>query len=161
MLKRHHTLWEGLLVGALGAATVALWFMFVDIAAGEPFLTPITLGKGLLALLAVTAGSPWTALISYSVFHYAAFAGVGLIAAYSTHLAERMPFFLALFVPLFVTFQLGFYGITAVLSVSQFLGNMAWLQIAAGNLLATVVMGGFLWKTHPAIRTNLDLALSN
>lgn len=27
MLKRHHTVGEGLLVGALGAATVALWFI--------------------------------------------------------------------------------------------------------------------------------------
>jgi hypothetical protein len=67
---------------------------------------------------------------------------------------------LALFPVLFVSFQVGFYGITAMLAVTDFLGTMAWYQIAIGNILATAVMGGFLWRTHPAIRTNLDLALS-
>jgi hypothetical protein len=161
MLERHHTVLEGLLVGALGAATVAIWFMFVDIVAGEPFYTPIALGGGLLALLGIGGTSEMAQLLSYSVFHYAAFAGVGLLAAYSTHLSERFPAVLALFVPLFVTFQLGFYGITAMLAVTDILGTMAWYQIAIGNILATAVMGGFLWKTHPVIRTNLDLALSS
>jgi len=161
MLERHHTVGEGLLVGALGAATVALWFMFVDIVAGEPFNTPIVLGNGLLGLLGVSGVGVMTALISYSVFHYLAFAAVGILAAFSTHLSVRTPVFLALFVPLFMTFQLGFYGITAAFAVTDFLGAMAWYQIAIGNLLATAVMGGFLWKTHPVLRTNLDLALSN
>jgi hypothetical protein len=161
MLKQHHTVGEGLLVGALGAATVALWFMFVDIVAGEPFYTPIVLGGGLLSLFGITGAEPMMQLLAYSVFHYAAFAGVGIVAAYSTHLSERTPVVLALFVPLFVVFQLGFYGITAVLAVTDFLGTMAWYQIAIGNLLATTVMGGFLWQTHPVIRTNLDVALSS
>jgi hypothetical protein len=160
MLQRHYTVGEGLLVGALGAASVALWFMFVDIAAGEPFQTPITLGGALLSLLGVAGVGPMVELLSYSVFHYAAFAVVGIVAAYSTHLSERTPVVLALFLPLFVAFQLGFYGIAAVLSVNL-LGSMAWYQIAVGNLLATAVMGGFLWKTHPVIRTNLDVALSS
>lgn len=161
MLQRHHTVGEGLLVGALGAATVAIWFLFVDIVAGEPFYTPITFGGGLLTLLGVGGAGEMVQLLSYSVFHYAAFAAVGILAAFSTHLSERTPVVLALFVPLFVTFQLGFYGITAALAVTDFLGNMAWYQIAIGNLLATGVMGGFLWETHPVVRTNLDVALSN
>jgi hypothetical protein len=119
------------------------------------------LGGGLLSLLGAPAASEMALLLSYSVFHYAAFAVVGIVAAYSTHLSERTPVVLALFVPLFVTFQLGFYGITAALAVTDFLGTMAWYQIAVGNLLATGVMGGFLWQTHPVIRTNLDTALSN
>jgi hypothetical protein len=161
MLKQHSTVTEGLLVGALGAATVALWFMVVDIIAGEPFHTPISLGGGLLGLAGISEAGMMTQLLSYSVFHYGAFAVVGILAAYSTHLSERFPVVLALFVPLFVTFQLGFYGITAVLAVTDFLGTMAWYQIAIGNLLATAVMGGFLWQTHPVIRTNLDVALSS
>jgi hypothetical protein len=161
MLQRHHTVGEGLLVGALGAATVAIWFLFVDIVAGEAFYTPITLGGGLLALLGVGGASEVVQLLSYSVFHYAAFAAVGILAAYSTHLSERIPVVLALFVPLFMAFQLGFYGITAALAVTDFLGVMAWYQIAIGNLLATAVMGGFLWQTHPLVRTNLDVALSS
>jgi hypothetical protein len=160
MLKKHHTVGEGLLVGALGAATVALWFMFVDIAAGEPFHTPIILGGGLLSLLGASGGGAMTQLIAYSVFHYAAFAAVGILAAFSTHLSERTPVFLALFLLLFVTFQFGFYGITAVLAVTDFLGSLAWYQIAIGNLLATAVMGGFLWQTHPVIRTSLEIALA-
>lgn len=161
MLERHHTIAEGFLVGALGAATVALWFLVVDAVAGQPFYTPITLGGGLLALVGAGEAGVMTQLLSYSVFHYVAFALVGILAAYSTHLSERVPVVLALFVPLFVAFQLGFYGLTAVLAVTDFLGAMAWYQIAIGNLLASAVMGGFLWQLHPVLRTNLEIALSN
>jgi hypothetical protein len=86
---------------------------------------------------------------------------VGLLATYSTHLAERRPEVLALFAVLFVVFQVGFYGMTAVLHMTDVLGSLTWYQIAAGNLLATAVMGGYLWRAHPAIRENLVVALSS
>jgi hypothetical protein len=35
-----------------------------------------------------------------------------------------------------------------------------WLQIAAGNLLATSVMGTYLWRRQPALRPNLETALA-
>ena len=43
--------------------------------------------------------------------------------------------------------------------MSAFFGEPMWLQVAVGNLLATAAMGGYLWKQHPVIHRNLEIAL--
>lgn len=157
---RHNTLLEGILTGALGASTVAGWFLAVDLLAGAPFQTPSILGAALLGLPSPAPGElQMAALVAYTVFHYAAFAVVGLTAAASTHLAESQPVVLALFAVLFVTFEVGFYGLVAMLHASELLGGLAWYQIGAGNLLASGIMGGFLLQTHPRIRRGIVVAL--
>jgi hypothetical protein len=145
---------EGITVGVLGAAAVALWFLLVDSVAGQPLQTPMSLGSAVLG-----AGGT-AALVGYTAFHFGAFMAVGILAAFSTRLAEQRPHVLALFLVLFFTFQAGFYGMTMVLEVSRLFDQSMWLQIAAGNLLATSVMGTYLWRRHPALRRNLEIALA-
>ena len=41
---RDSVLREGLVAGVIGAAVVALWFLFVDLARGAPLFTPALLG---------------------------------------------------------------------------------------------------------------------
>ena len=36
---------EGLILGLIGAAAVAAWFLLVDLIAGRPFFTPAVLGS--------------------------------------------------------------------------------------------------------------------
>jgi hypothetical protein len=158
MLARGDLFREGTTVGVLGGSVVALWFLVVDLAAGQALETPGALGAALFG--GVVAGRA-AAVIGYTLFHYAAFVAVGLVAAFSTRLAERQPVVLALFAVLFVVFQVGFYGMTAVLHMSQILGQLTWLQIAIGNVLATMAMGTYLWRAHPAISRNLQIALAN
>ena len=38
---------EGMIAGALGALTIALWFLLVDTVAGRPLWTPTVLGTAL------------------------------------------------------------------------------------------------------------------
>ena len=38
---------EGIVAGILGAATIALWFLILDIFSGRPFYTPSLLGSAL------------------------------------------------------------------------------------------------------------------
>jgi hypothetical protein len=149
---------EGLQVGAAGATAVALWFLLVDNLAGQPLQTPLALGG---ALFGMPADAVAATLAAYTAFHYAAFGAVGLLAAYSTRLAEAHPHVLAFFVVLFVTFQAAFYGMVAVLDMSRILGDLTWVQIAAGNLVATAVMGSLLWRRHPAVRHALATALAS
>ena len=59
---------------------------------------------------------------------------------------------------LFVAIELGFYGLTALLRETV-LGNLAWYQILVGNLLAAILMGTYLWRSHPAMRKGLVSAL--
>lgn len=99
-------------------------------------------------------------VIGYKVFRFAAFAAVGLAAAHFSGVAERQGAFTALFFILFVAFEVGFYGMIAVLDATGILAALTWFQIGIGNLLATVVMGGYLWRRHPTLGTRLDEALS-
>jgi hypothetical protein len=148
---------EGIWVGFVGATAVAFWFLLIDTLAGQPLQTPAALGGALFRLPAESAG---TALAAYTGFHYIAFGAVGVLAAYSTRLAERHPHVLAFFLLLFAVFQAAFYGMVGVLDMTMVLGELTWVQIAAGNLVATTAMGGLLWRRHPAVRRALSVALA-
>jgi len=154
---------EGVTTGLLGAAGVAAWFLAIDTLAGHPFFTPDALGRMLFGPLGVhpAAGGIHPGIVAgYTLFHCAVFAAVGLLAALLVRVAERQPVVLALFVVLFAIIEMGFYGLTAVLDTTGVLGRMAWWQIAGGNLVATALMGGYLWRRHPALAHEVDLALS-
>jgi len=96
-------------------------------------------------------------VIAYTIFHYAAFAVAGMIAVVLVHAGERTASVLAGSMILFVAIELGFYGLVALLHETT-LGDLAWYQILAGNILAAVVMGTYLWRSHP-MRSGLVRAL--
>lgn len=143
---------EGLVAGAIGATGVAIWFLLIDAVAGQPLLTPSALG----AVLAgdFSSGSrevhlPW--VIGYTIFHLAAFLGVGLTLSFVAHRAEQESSILAVFLILFVVFELGFYGLTAILAETRLPGALAWYRVAVGNVIAAVLMGTYMWRGHRAL----------
>ena len=157
----HPVLREGLIAGFIGATVVAVWFLVVDLVAGQAFFTPATLGRALLSVLGpATAGETVLgAVVVYTIFHYAAFVVVGLIAVVVVHVAETEPSVLAGFLILFVVFELAFHGLVALLQQTTALGALAWYQVLAGNLLAATAMGTYLWRAHPALREELRHAM--
>jgi peptidoglycan/LPS O-acetylase OafA/YrhL len=98
-------------------------------------------------------------VVIYTIFHYVAFAIIGIIAAMVVHQARRTPAILAGFLIAFVVFEIGFYGLAALLSVSTALGGLAWYQIGVANLVAAVVMFYFMWARHPELKRNFTTAL--
>jgi hypothetical protein len=158
--SQHSVVGEGLVAGAIGAAGVALWFLIIDTIAGQPLFTPSALG----AVLAgdFSSGSsevhlPW--VIGYTAFHFAAFLTAGLILSFVAHRAEREPSILAVFLILFVVFELAFYGLTAILAETRFQGALAWYRVAGGNLVAALLMGSYMWKGHRALPAEFAYAL--
>jgi hypothetical protein len=147
----HNTLREGVTAGFLGATGVALWLLIVDMANGRPLYTPSTLGYGLFTLFATTPPNTMASVAFYTIFHYAAFTAVGLALVAAIHASRAHPPILALMLILFMCFQLGFYGLVALLAQSR-LGDLAWYQVGLANLVATVLMGVYLWRTHPLLR---------
>lgn len=145
---------EGVIVGALGATAIAVWFLIVDLVAGQAFFTPLTLGGGLFALFgADTAAINGIIIVGvYTLVHYAAFALVGISAALIVDMANRQPSILFGFVVLFAVIELGFYAFASLLQQITALGNLAWYNVMAGNVLAAVVMGYYLVRAHPALR---------
>lgn len=160
MTNHHNALREGFIAGVLGATSVALWFFIVDSVSGRPFHTPALLGTALLGVLG-PAGSEGmlTHVAIYTLFHYAAFCVVGVVLMLIVHRAKTEPAVLAGLLILFVAFETGFYGLTALLSQDELLGSLAWYQIAAGNLLAAASMGIYVWRRHPALGRDFAHAL--
>jgi uncharacterized membrane protein YphA (DoxX/SURF4 family) len=153
----HPVLREGTIAGLIGATVVAIWFFIVDLIAGQPLFTPATLGQALLTVLRPTpANMPAAALvIAYTVFHYLAFIGVGILAAVAVRSAVTQPAMLLGFAMLAVAFEVGFYGMVAVLQLATPLGQLAWYQVMVGNLIAAVAMGLYLWRVHPKLHEHL------
>ena len=156
--RTHGIAREGVIAGFLGATAVAVWFFVVDMIGGRPLFTPNVLGEGLLSVFGRSPESSAMNVVSYTIFHYAAFTLVGVIAVILVHAGERLPSVLAGAMILFVAIELGFYGLVALLQQTV-LGNFAWYQILAGNLLAAGLMGTYLWRSHPALKRGLVSAL--
>src|SRR5438093_1593248 len=84
---------DGLFAGAIGAFTVALWFLVLDLAAGRPLFTPALLGTVLLhggdaAAQGVTVAPLEVA--AYTAFHFLVFLGIGAGFSWLMALLERL-----------------------------------------------------------------------
>ncbi len=158
---RNGILREGTMAGVLGATAVAAWFFVVDIALRHPFRTPIELGRGFFTLFGQTTNrnTDLLVIIGYTVFHYLAFIIAGIIVAAIVNWAERQPTILAGALLLFVAFEAGFYALTSAFSDVAIFGAIAWYNVAVGNLIASITMGAYMWRTHPKLKAELIYAL--
>ena len=162
MAERHNSVREGIIAGIIGATAITVWFAVIDIVSGTPFHTPDILGAGLISVLGKPPMMPDTTMFHvfiYTIFHYVAFAIVGIVIVQIVHQSQRTPAILAGFLIAFVAFELGAIGLTALFTESR-LGGMAWYQIFLANLLAAALMFWFLWRRHPGLRSDIDRALT-
>lgn len=151
---------DGIVAGVLGATAVALWFLGVDILFARPLATPTALGRGLLRLFGPAGDEGMlTFVVAYTIFHYVAFIGLGMLLAVIVHWARRQPAILAGVMMLFVAFEIAVYALSAALEQSAMFGALGWGQVATGNLVAAIVMGAYLWRTHPELKGEFDYAL--
>ena len=145
---------EGVLAGVIAASAVAVTFLLVDVVSAEAFRTPRMLGGMLLQLLGAapdaSADVP-TALALYTLFHFVAFIIAGIIAASIVQVTMRQPVALLLFVILFFAFEVAFTGFVAFLDTQSSRG-ITPVQVALGNVVATVAMGLFFRARHPHLR---------
>jgi MFS-type transporter involved in bile tolerance (Atg22 family) len=157
---KHTILRDGIVAGVLGATAVALWFLGVDTIYAHPLATPAALGRGLLRIFGPPGNEGMlTFVAAYTIFHYFAFIVAGILLSVIVHWAHTQPTVLAGAMMLFVAFEIGFYGLSAALQESPFLGALGWAQVATGNLIAAVVMGTYLWRSHPELKDEFSYAL--
>ena len=149
-MDRRNAMREGLIAGIIGATSVALWFLIIDVIAGRPFFTPAVLGASLFDMLGGGFGGRGLAIhvVVYTLVHYATFVLIGVLAALAFQAAERKPTALVGALLLFLVFELGIYVLTSVLARSPLFGSIAWYQFGAANLLAAGLMGLYLWRVH-------------
>ena len=143
---------EGIIAGTCGAATIALWFLLLDVLAGHPLYTPYILGMALFKGRSVLVPSAHLTfslgiVIAFTALHWLAFVLTGALASLLLALAEHNPnlgFGVLLF---FVLLTGGFVG-GAMMFAEPVLHALAWQSVLVGNLLAAVAMGGYLWRRH-------------
>ena len=150
---------EGVVVGVIGATIIAVWFLLVDLMNGQAFFTPATLGRAMLRVFGGAEVGTAVAVLAYTIVHYVAFAMLGLIASLIVEVANREPSMLLGFLVLFVAMEVAFYAFSGLLQQATALGSLAWYNVMAGNLLATIGMGLYLWRAHPMLRQQFTHAL--
>jgi len=156
-LGGHPLLVQGLVTGVLGAGTVALWFLLLDVLGGRPFFTPAALGS--LAFLG--AASPADVQIAvgvvaaYTVLHVVAFVGVGVLLAWAVERIEQAPGFWLLALMAVIVLEGLFLGIAGSLG-DWVLGAISWWAIGIGNVAAVASMGWWIWHSHPRLRLRLS-----
>ena len=150
----HSTVREGIVAGGLGALAVALWFLLVDGIAGRALHTPALLGAIVLRTpdpIAASEGPDRLMFAAvYTPIHFILFALFGVLVLFLMHRATRRPSLLMLALLLFAIFEGGFTGLVAILA-GTVLGELAWYQVAIGNLIAVIVMGWYVWRRHPDV----------
>lgn len=141
-MERKATVWiPGAVAGLVGAGVLALWFLLVDVVAGEPFRTPAMIGGALMGReeLEVSGGL----VVVFSLIHFLAFVIVGVFAAWAMAQLERAPNFLLGIALGFVLFTTVFYGSAAVAGIDV-VAQLGWVEVLVGNLLAGIAIVGLL-----------------
>jgi hypothetical protein len=147
---------EGVVAGLIGAAAVAVLILIFDIAGGVPLQSPAILGSAILKgirdpnLVTVSAGP----VIGYTIIHGLGFIGVGLIAAFLVSAAEREPAMVLALLIFFAAFEVFFLALIAFWALPV-LGVLAWWEILAGNLVASVAMLYYFHRRHPGLARSL------
>jgi hypothetical protein len=148
---------EGALAGAVGAATVAVWFLVLDLATGRPLFTPVVLGSAVFlgARDAEGVEALAAAVVGYTALHLGAFILLGILAAALARRARRRPPLVLAVVLAFVVFQALFISVMSILAAFV-LTTLTWWAIAIGNFLAALAMGFILWRQEPVLRAALE-----
>jgi hypothetical protein len=151
--QKSASLWEGMIAGTIGAATLILWFLILDTIRGQVLYTPTVLGTVLfnggagLAAPQSLAGSVET-VVGYTWMHWLVFVALGGMASRLLTHAERHPDLGFGVLLLFVMFEAGFLAIITLFAQSV-LHALAWQTVCVGNLLAAIAMGGYFRYRHP------------
>jgi len=152
------TLRSGLFAGLLGYGAVVVVFAGANLLGGRsPFYTPAMLGSAMFyglrdpAALVVAPGP----VLAYNMVHVLAFLVLGMFTAWLVTISERYP--AARFLVLFALVFVGGHVYAGLLIFAEpLLRGSAWLVIAVASVAAAVVMGWYLLRLHPRLRSELS-----
>ncbi|HEX7117733.1 MAG TPA: hypothetical protein VF212_03045 [Longimicrobiales bacterium] len=151
MADRNSTVARGLMAGFLAATTLAAWFLVIDLIEGRPLYTPAFVASALMGRETVEIGLG--IILAYTALHYAAFLLIGMGVAWLMSKLETVPSFLLGLVLGFLLFDLIFYAGVVITGVNV-VESLGWPAVLAGNLLAGIVLMGYLHLAGAAPRVS-------
>lgn len=147
---------RGIVTGLIGAGTVALWFLLIDLVGGRPLFTPAALGSALFlgagdeGAVQINAGT----VAAYTFLHLAAFVVTGVVLTWLSERVEKTPEIWLLTLMALIVVEAGFVGVAAA-TAGWVVGALGVWTVVVANLLAVTAMGFWIWKTHPGLREKL------
>lgn len=151
------TVRTGAVAGFLAATAVVVFFFLLDSLHGDPLRTPRFLA-GVLAGYPADGQGGFAMVAVYTVLHYAAFIGVGLVSAWAFARAGIRPNMLLGLALGVLLFDVVFYAGILLRGVDV-ADRLGWPALLAGNLLAGVVLLSYVRRKGPEPRTSLTDAL--
>jgi len=160
------TIKEGLIIGLIGYATVALLYVLFDLLTARGFLYTVDLlGKAMFrelpeaVFLAAPASLDMLAIFYYNAFHLVISLVIGLIIISFVDYTDNQPA-----QGQFVLFTL-FVGFVLTVVLVAFLTSpisslLPWWSIVIANLLSVVAAAWYLLKKHPGIGPHLIYLLA-
>jgi hypothetical protein len=155
---------EGLVVGFIGFAAVALFYAAFDFLAARAFLFTVNLlGQALFfglrdpSVLAMPMAIDLTAVVLYTIVHLLAALAIGLFVAWLVAHLEGPPAQARLAVLVIVAgFFVTIFAIGMVSTPIKML--LPWWSVVLANVLAVAVAGAYLLGRHPGLARRLMLA---
>ena len=144
------TLERGAIAGAIGATTVAVFFLAYDLIRGTPLRTP-----ALVASLGAARDATELSLLPIAIFtliHFALFIAVGIAITWLIGRFYIRPHVLLGAVFGFLLFDLLFYAGSVITGVNV-VREIGWPAVLAANMIAGVAMFAYLKATAPEPRS--------
>ena len=144
---------DGAVAGAVGAITVAIWFLIFDISRGRPLETPALLA---IALLRPFGAHPSVLVgaAAYTVVHLVAFVTFGIASSILLAAGERNRSLMFPLIAVTAIFEIAF--VTIVMLLGHAMPNIIpWWSVLVGNLLATATMVRYFFGRHPGLAHDL------
>lgn len=155
---------EGLVVGFIGFAAVALFYAAFDFLAARAFLFTVNLlGQAVFfglrdpSVLMMPMAIDFTAVVLYTILHLIVALAIGLFVAWLVAHLEGPPAQARLAILLIVAgFLVTIFAIGMVSSPIKTL--LPWWSVVVANVLAVVVAGAYLLRKHPGLGRRVMLA---
>lgn len=161
---------RGIVAGVLGATTLAVWFLIIDLVQARPFYTPAFVASAMAGLGRIDTSFPLLAM--YTAFHFATFIAVGIGVSLAFDRTRSQPHPLLGLVLGFLLFDFVFYLGVAATGVDV-VRELGWPEVMVGNLGAGLVLMSYLswagpgvnvswrqlWREHRIIRESLVAGL--
>lgn len=158
MLAANRTIRDGLIVGAIAYASVALFYIAFDVLAARGALYTVDLlGRALFrglrdpAVLWFPLQHDAGAILAYNAFHAVVSLGIGVLVVSLVEQAERHPSQALLILVMLVA-----GGVLTVFGVAYLTESMRpvlpWWSIVAANAMAALLAGAYLLRRRPGLR---------
>ncbi|HTJ24233.1 MAG TPA: hypothetical protein VL383_17660 [Gemmatimonadaceae bacterium] len=163
MVRSHGTIRDGLVVGLIGYAAVALFYSAFDaLAARDPLYTVDLLGKAVFrglrdpGVLSFPVALDGMAIFLYNALHLAIALVIGIIVTALAGEAERHPGRARL---VLFTLIAGFVVTVAIVGLltTPMRPVLPWWSIVVANALAVIVAGSYLVRQRPHLWHRLTL----